>query len=385
MEIDRSTPIQCTKHLSSRTRLDLKFSSLIAVATLFLANEIAMLPMAAAVAASPAVDEDGSVFFPHVKVPFSDLATPEAKKRWIEDAKPSSSVPARPNADDIVHYRQWVDDTSAKPWVRQWRAKFPVTITPATIGGVQTDVIEPEGGVSGNNKKRVLINLHGGGLIVGARFHGQAESIPIASIGKIKVITVDYRLAPEHRFPAASEDVAAVYRALLREYRPKNIGIYGCSAGGYLTAASVAWFQTHGLPRPGAAGIFSSGGVGDNRVGDSYYSAFALQGVGVDANDKPKIGAYFSSADLADPLVSPADFLDVLRVFPPSLLISGTRDASLSQAIYTDTQLIKAGAKSELHVWDGMGHCFVIDEDVPETHDAWNVIVRFFDQHLGTR
>jgi len=103
------------------------------------------------------------------------------------------------------------------------------------------------------------------------------ESIPIASLGKIKVITVDYREGPEAQFPAASEDVAAVYRALLKTYSPSSIGIYGCSAGGILTAESVAWFQSHGLPTPGAIGLFGSGAVVD-RWGDAMYFAAILEG-----------------------------------------------------------------------------------------------------------
>jgi monoterpene epsilon-lactone hydrolase len=71
---------------------------------------------------------------------------------------------------------------------------------------------------------------------------------PIASIGKIKVISVDYRQAPEYAFPSASEDVATVYRELLKTYKPTNIGIYGCSAGGLLTAETIAWFQKEKLP-----------------------------------------------------------------------------------------------------------------------------------------
>jgi epsilon-lactone hydrolase len=96
-----------------------------------------------------------------------------------------------------------------------------------------------------------LINLHEGGFVFGGRWGGQIESIPIAAVGKFKVMSVDYRMAPEHRFPAASGDVAAVYRELLNTYQPKNIGIYGCSACGLLTAQAVAWLQKEGLPPPG--------------------------------------------------------------------------------------------------------------------------------------
>src|SRR5260370_32462969 len=97
-----------------------------------------------------------------------------------------------------------------RPGVDRLRSVFAVDIRSEMIGGVQTDVIEPSGGVAKKNKGRVLINLHGGGFVVGARLGGQMESIPVAAIGAIKVVTVDYREGPEYRFPAASEDVAAV-------------------------------------------------------------------------------------------------------------------------------------------------------------------------------
>ena len=80
---------------------------------------------------------------------------------------------------------------------------------------------------------------------------------------------------PDNKFPAASEDVASVYQELLKKYKPKNIGIYGCSAGGMQTAMSVAWFQKHSLPLPGAIGIFcaSAGGIFG---GDALYTAMPL-------------------------------------------------------------------------------------------------------------
>jgi acetyl esterase/lipase len=70
--------------------------------------------------------------------------------------------------------------------------------------------------------------LHGGAFLWGAHSGGLVESIPVASVGKMKVISVDYRQGPEAAFPAASEDVAVVYTALLKHYKPRNIGIYGC-------------------------------------------------------------------------------------------------------------------------------------------------------------
>ena len=130
-----------------------------------------------------------------------------------------------------------------------------MTVEHKTIAGIYTDIVTPKDGVATKNRNRVLLNVHGGGFISGARTAALVESIPIASVEKIKVITIDYRMGPEYKFPAASEDVAAVYKEMLKEYQPQHIGLYGCSAGGMLTAMSIAWFQKNHLPNPSAIGV----------------------------------------------------------------------------------------------------------------------------------
>jgi len=252
------------------------------------------------------------------------------------------------------------------------------------IGGVQTDVVTPAAGESPRHLERVLINLHGGGFAVGGRYVGQLESVPIAGTGGFKIVTVDYRMGPEHRFPAASVDAAKVYQGLLRSHRPDNIGIYGCSAGAMLTAQSVAWLRQQGLPRPGAVAMLGGGAVMD-RWGDSNYVSAALGGYGMPAfapGQNP--WEYFASADLSDPLISPGHSDAVLKDFPPSLFINGIRDLTLSGALYSHSRLVDLNVPAELHVWEGAAHCFT-DWDSPESRQKWRLITRFFDQHLGTR
>ena len=139
---------------------------------------------------------------------------------------PSGPAPG----SSIEATRRFYDDFNSQ-LVERMRLRFTVDIKSETIGGVKTDVVTPTLGIPPTNKARVLINLHGGGFMWGAHSGGLVESIPIASIGKIKVITVDYREAPENSFPAGSEDVAAVYAELLKTYKSRNIGIYGGSQG----------------------------------------------------------------------------------------------------------------------------------------------------------
>lgn len=328
------------------------------------------------------------------KPPFSDLASPVPPERQREGAEAGARFAEAwaASTGDIADQRRIVDELYLRPGWERLRAAFPVTIERDEVGGVPVDVVTPADGVPRDD--RVLINLHGGSLTVAAGLGGQQESIPVASLGGFRVITVDYRLTPENVYPAASEDVAAVYRSLLDRYEPERIGIYGCSSGGYLTAAALAWFQRHGLPRPGAIGIFGEGAVSaTERWGDSVYTTAALAGTLDLPPDGsipgPEAGPYFAGVDVDDPLVSPGLFPDVLREFPPTLLLSGTRDIGMSSILHLHAQLVRVGVDARLHVWEGEAHCSFaqgfIDPDRDEVRQAWDVIVRFFDSRLGGR
>ena len=92
---------------------------------------------------------------------------------------------------------------------------------------------------------------------------------------------------------------------------------------------------------------------------------------------------YFSGIDVRDPLVSPASSDEVLRQFPPTLIITGTRGFELSSSVFTHTQLVRLGVEADLHVWEGLFHGFFYNADVPESRQAYDVMLRFFDRHLG--
>ena len=139
-----------------------------------------------------------------------------------------------------------------------------------------------------------------------------------------------YRLAPEHPFPAGLDDSVAVYKELLKTYKPSHIGIYGTSAGAILTAEVTAKLKQLSLPLPAATGIFS--GMGDfSKSGDSI-AIYALNGFAGHL-DPPKPGDgglqyYAASTDPKDPVLSPL-YAD-LSGFPPTLFITSGRDLLLS-------------------------------------------------------
>lgn len=328
----------------------------------------------------------------NLELPISslDLVSTEARHAlqsshnyWKELHKACGSIPLSSDnldLDELRATRQCRANIFLKEdkWYLATQKRYSVAMKPTHINGVYTEVFMPKEGVSAENKHRVLINVHGGGFLFGSRINSQLESIPIAAVGKIKVVSIDYRLAPEHQFPAASQDVEAVYRALLKEYKPENIGLYGCSAGGLLAAQSMAWLLHTGLPLPGAVGMFCAGA--------HFYGKGTTPAIQVTADMVARMAAnaYFTSLTPIDhPLAFPWTDETVLEKFPPSLLISSTNDFALSSVVSTHSKLHRLGVDADLHIWEGLNHAFLYDSDLPESREAYKVIVDFFAENLG--
>jgi epsilon-lactone hydrolase len=334
-----------------------------------------------------AVSSDATVQIPETLLPFSEFASHEEKLAFLESHRYLAKYASMKTPDISEHRRVFAEDIS--PALKRVAVLYPVTSRPETMAGVYTDVITPKGGVDPANTRRVLINLHGGAFLMGARVESVLESNPVASVGKFKVVAIDYRQGPEYKFPAASQDAVAVYKELLKTYPAKNIGIYGCSAGGFLTAETVALIDKEKLPLPGAIGIYcASAGGWDG--GDSGVLALPLIGIPTASDARapphPEVSntPYFSEADFKDPLVAPIRSAELMSRFPPTLIVTSTRDVALSSALYTHTQLTKFGVDAELHVWEGLRHAFFVnDPDAPESKEVWDVVVKFFDKRLG--
>lgn len=327
----------------------------------------------------PSVKPDATVTSPALSIPYSSFASPEARAFFPKLLAEGSKAP--PIDAPIEQSRAFYDRLNSDR-VARMRKMYAVAIHSEKIAGVGADVVLPAQGVAKENEHRVLINLHGGAFLWGAHSGGLVEAIPVASVGHIKVITLDYRQGPEHTFPAASDDVESVYRALLKQYKPQEIGIYGCSAGGILTGESVARLITDRLPVPGAIGTFC-GSLLDIE-GDSAYVAPVLNAQGIPAHRLALVDLpYFHGAHPHDPLVQPGLSPALLAKFPPTLLITGTRDMTMSSVLASQQLLDKAGVETELRVWEGMWHSFFSDPELPESQDAYRVMARFFLKHLA--
>jgi len=347
------------------------------ITALHLIAAIAMTPALSA-QSTPAAPQDSATFDPdgtaHITrvIPMPATISPEAQQ-WLQSLNQQKVGPPESLAERRTHTDAWRKMDSAEA-----RKLYPVNVEETNLAGVRTDIITPRSSESG---KRVLINLHGGGF--NSDSGSLIEGVPIANLAKIKVVSVYYRLAPENPFPAAVEDVVAVYKELLKTYPAHNIGIFGTSAGAILSCEVAVRLKQLGLPLPAALGVFS--GLADfSRVGDSR-QLFALNGLPgrmepIDPNHLPD-DQYVGKTDRKDPVLSPL-FAD-LHGMPPALLVTSTRDILLSDTTTLHRALLSAGGDAQLVVFEALPHAFWYHFQLPETKEALELMARFFDEKVG--
>lgn len=302
---------------------------------------------------------------------FGPWVSAEAKARFAvhlsESAAPVDLAEARPF---FAAYNQRLLGKALE--------KYPVEISETSVAGVKIYDVAPIGGASSAS---VLLCLHGGAFMWGEGAGALLEAVPIAAVSGMRVIAADYRLAPEHVYPAAVDDAVAVYRWLIAQVDPGRIGIYGCSAGAVLTTQMFARLLHDGISPPGAIGLFHGAPVpfaGDAALAQQLFDPRAGSGAA------PKLEAlpYFAGANLSDPLVLAADHPGLLAQFPPSLLISATRDFAASAVSVMHRRLLAAGVEASFVLFDGLWHAHHMDVDLPESVETYAIIAEFFRKRL---
>lgn len=253
-----------------------------------------------------------------------------------------------------------------------------VTVRAVQAGGIHSEWIEP----IGTDLQKVILYLHGGGYCIGSleTHRGLASRLALASQGRVLII--DYRLAPEHPFPAALEDALAAYRWLLSQGVPANqIAIGGDSAGGGLTLASVLSLRDAGQPLPKALFLLSPW-TDLTFSGDSFRTRKNLDPIfGGEGNRLEYAPAYLGSQDRSNPLISPL-FAD-LHGLPTTLIHVGSDEILLDDSVRLEEKLKAAGGNVRLDVWTGMWHVFqVFAPYVPEAQQAIDQVGGFVCEQI---
>jgi len=227
-----------------------------------------------------------------------------------------------------------------------------VTVTAAALGDVRTAEIT----VDGIEPRHVVLYFHGGVYVIGDAFLAADLASQVGRRTQAKVISVDYRLAPEHPYPAAVDDALAAYEALLDNgIAPSEIAFAGESAGGGLAVATLVNARDHGLPLPAATLVMSpyvdltlAGTTMETRgEDDPLLSREALQARVID---------YTSGQDAALDLISPV-FAD-LSGLPPLIIQAGTHEVLLDDAVRLARQAAEADVEVTLDITPGVPHVF---------------------------
>jgi acetyl esterase/lipase len=227
-----------------------------------------------------------------------------------------------------------------------------VTVTAATLGGVPTAEIT----VDGIEARHVVLYFHGGVYVIGDAFLAAELASQVGRRTQAKVISVDYRLAPEHPYPAAVDDALAAYEALLSNgIAPSDIAFAGESAGGGLAVATLVNARDHGLPLPAAAFVMSP------------YADLTLAGTTMETRRdsdpllspellRARVTDYTSGQDAALGLISPI-FAD-LSGLPPLIIQAGTHEVLLDDAVRLAQQAATADVEVILDITPGVPHVF---------------------------
>jgi acetyl esterase/lipase len=332
------------------------------------------------VVASPLAFAQGARDVPAKNLPIPETVSPQIQKQIAAPLTPTWNV--IPNT--AAGWKEQVDAgyQATMKGLPALREALKVKVEPVTLGGVKAYMVTPEN-IPPQNRNRLLVHVHGGCFVSFPGESGTAEAIYMAGFGGFRVISVDYRMPPDHPYPAGLDDAVSAWKEAVKMASPKNMAIFGSSAGGNLTLAMVLRAKQEKLPLPAA--IAPGTPMSDlTGAGDSFQTNAMVDNVLVayGANCDKRAALYAAGRDLKDPLLSPV-YADVSG-FPPAILTTGTRDLLLSNTVRMHRKLRQAGVEAQLQVFEGQSHAqYYRDVGAPETKEAFEEIARFFDKHLG--
>jgi acetyl esterase/lipase len=244
-----------------------------------------------------------------------------------------------------------------------WCARFPdereASVVRVSCGGVPADRIETASATS-----RVVLYFHGGGYSLGSARSHRSLGKRIAYEARAHVVLPDYRLAPEHPFPAALDDAVAAHRGLVASgVEPGRIAFAGDSAGAGLALASLVALRDAGAPLPACAALLSP--FADLACRGESYAALAELDPIVSRELGLAMGrAYLGDGDASHPLASPVHA--ALEGLPPLLIQVGSREVVLDDARSIERRAREAGVPVRLDLWPGMVHAWPLFASVLE-------------------
>ena len=322
--------------------------------------------------------------YPGREVPAHVIPVPgtvsEAMQKIIADPKaPPQWFRKTPQTPEQWHEVICGYDEEEKKNSRLIRAALKVCTEELSVAGVTCHRVTP---VEVSHPDRLLIHTHGGAYVFGTGEAGLSEAALVAAYSQSPVVSVDYRMPPAYPCPAGIEDVVTVWQEMLKSHDRAHSAMFGSSAGGGMTMAATLKLKQLGLPLP-AALFLGSPWAHIDKIADSQSANAKTDNLLYVYDDLLAAAArlYANGQSLDEPLLSP--LCGDLRGFPPSIIMTGTRDLFLSLAALTHRTLRMADVPAELYVFEAASHIQFLFFPAPECDEAMKAVAAFFDRHLG--
>lgn len=307
----------------------------------------------------------------------------EAQKmllNWtIKERDAGASLPNWDAATSVWEQKQKEFEAEAEKPISKIIEIYKPTIKTVFLDGIRAIEIIPK---DYQKSKKVIIYIHGGGFVFYSADVTLLSSIPLADASGLKIITIDYTLAPQAKSHQILNEVIKAYKELLKEYKPEDIAIYGDSAGGSITAGAVLKMRDLQIDLPSVVVLWSAW-LDLDKIGDSYFTL---------KNTDPNLvykgflencaEAYELKSEWKNPYVSPV-YGDYSKDFPPTLIQVGSKEIFLSNSIRMYRKLKENNKEVELDVYEGMWHVWQGNYDIPESKMAIKNTKNFILKHLN--
>jgi acetyl esterase/lipase len=311
-------------------------------------------------------------------IPVPTSISPEAQA-FLSHA-PLVGATEMPEIGDVAGWKAHIarSDAQMLPMVKQFAASYPAQWSTQRLDDCPLYEIAPVN-ADPANARRAILYIHGGGFTMGGGEAAVYPAITFAGLARCKTFSLDYRMPPDHPYPAAIDDGVAAWRRLIARFKPENLAIYGPSAGGNLAPALILKLRDLGLPLPAVCGVHSPA-ADLTESGDSFETNRIIDIVL--REPLPKLMTLYAGGhDFRDPLLSPA-FADYAKGFPPTILTTGTRDLLLSSTVMLHRAMRRGGVDARLHVWDAMTHAPFFGS--PEEAELMAETVSFMLEQMGS-
>jgi acetyl esterase/lipase len=294
---------------------------------------------------------DGTIDVPARAVPLPASLSEQARFNAIA-YPPIALAPFPPHDDPAAwHDHLAVEESRLLAMVRGLPEAPGIAASEVPLGPVTVHRFQPA--TLRAPRDCACLDIHGGAFILGRGETCRVMGSLTAKSRGVLTWAPDYRMPPEHPYPAALDDCLTAYRALLETHRPEKIVVSGLSAGGNLAAAMILRARDEGLPLPGGC-VLITPEVDLTEAGDSFHANLGLDNCLV-RSLMPANLLYAAGHDLAHPYLSPLNG-DFTAGFPPTLITSGTRDLFLSNAVRMHWALRAAGVPAELYILEAGTH-----------------------------